>query len=268
MTDQDLSFPQSEAVKLEPYLTLRDGVVSDATLPFVTLTFATSLDSSLSLAPGTRTSLSGPQSKAMTHYLRSRHDAICVGVGTAIADDPGLNCRLEGINITHQPRPIVLDPKLRWDFTRDSKVLQLVRAGCGLAPYIITANSAPLPNQKALLEEHGGKYIVLNHQSSHSQRFEWEDVLRAVKAEGLHSVMIEGGGQIINSLLEPQSNHFINSVILTIAPTWLGQGGVVVSPARRLEPGGQPVPAARLAETTWVPLGEDVVLCGRVTSHT
>ncbi|KAI4602899.1 2,5-diamino-6-(ribosylamino)-4(3H)-pyrimidinone 5'-phosphate reductase [Pestalotiopsis sp. 9143b] len=265
MSERTLKFPQGEADKLEPYL--RPTAAASAPVsgtPFVTLTFATSLDSALSLAPGTRTALSGPQSKAMTHYLRSRHDAICVGVGTAIADDPGLNCRLEDLDISRQPRPVVIDPRLRWSFTRESKVLQLVRAGEGLAPFIFTSDRSPPKAQQALLEEHGGKYIFLDHGAAGHQRFQWSDILRAVAAEGLQSIMIEGGGQIINSLLEAGSSHLVNSVILTIAPTWLGQGGVVVSPPRRLDSHGTPVPAARLADTAWLPLGEDVVLCGRL----
>jgi 2,5-diamino-6-(ribosylamino)-4(3H)-pyrimidinone 5'-phosphate reductase len=204
----------------------------------------------------------------MTHYLRSRHDAICIGVGTAIADDPGLNCRLQGVETDQQPRPIVIDPRLRWQIKRESKVLQLVRAGRGLAPFIITSDCTPRQSQKDLLEEHGGKYIFLGNGSLSGQRFRWSNILHAVSAEGLRSIMIEGGGDIINSLLEPESNQLIDSVILTIAPTWLGQGGVVVSPPRRLGSHDEPIPAARLADTTWMPLGEDVVLCGRVASQT
>lgn len=62
-------------------------------LPFVTLTYATSLDSRISAAPGVQTIISHPETKTMTHYLRYHHDAILVGVGTILADDPGLNCR-------------------------------------------------------------------------------------------------------------------------------------------------------------------------------
>ncbi|KAI0132527.1 riboflavin-specific deaminase domain-containing protein [Xylariales sp. AK1849] len=262
MSEQNLTVPQSEADRLEPHLPPMEAL--EAAFPFVTLTFATSLDSSLSLAPGTRTALSGPQSKAMTHYLRSRHDAICVGVGTAVADDPGLNCRLQGIDAARQPRPVVIDPMLRWQFTQESKVFQLVRAGQGLAPYIVTANETAPASQKALLEEHGGKYIVLRSITPARQRFQWGDILRAVRVEGIRTIMIEGGGEVINSLLEPESEAYISSVILTIAPTWLGRGGVVVSPARRSDTRGQPIPAARLADVSWIPLGEDVVLCGKL----
>lgn len=65
--------------------------------PHVTLTYAQSLDGAIAAAPGTQTALSGAESKAMTHYLRSQHDGILVGVGTVLADNPSLNCRLEGV---------------------------------------------------------------------------------------------------------------------------------------------------------------------------
>jgi 2,5-diamino-6-(ribosylamino)-4(3H)-pyrimidinone 5'-phosphate reductase len=236
----------------------------------------------------------------MTHYLRSRHDAICVGVGTAIADDPGLNCRLAAASApdhpehgcesdvgaspsmasdggdgssgrgsaltTHQPRPIVIDPHLRWGFTAESKVLRLAREGNGLAPYIVTLEKEPLTHQRRILEGVGGKFIILEaehvrKEARARQRFDWHVILAAVRREGLRSIMVEGGGEVINSLLGEDAG-LVDSVIVTIAPTWLGQGGVTVSPPRT---GGADRPVARLTDTMWMPLGEDVVLCGRIS---
>ncbi|KAI0100603.1 dihydrofolate reductase-like domain-containing protein [Nemania sp. FL0031] len=278
MAETPLYFPEVSRQRLEPHLppTHTDPSPSSPTLPFVTLTFATSLDSALALGPGIRTALSGPQSKAMTHYLRTRHDAICVGVGTAVADDPGLNSRLAtttntaatvshrsgeatGVGGAHQPRPIIIDPRLRWDFTAQSKVMRLARQGNGLAPYILTLEEEPPAHKKKILEEAGGKFIVL--RAGHSgDRFDWRAILSAVRQEGLRSIMIEGGGDIINSLLSENAS-LVDSVIVTIAPIWLGKGGVTVSPVRTL---GADRPVARLSNTTWIPLGDDVVLCGRI----
>lgn len=273
MSKDVLVFPASERPFLEPYLPPhKPDINKNASLPFVTLTFATSLDSSLSIAPGVRTVLSGPQSKAMTHYLRSRHDAILIGVGTAVADNPGLNCRIEGVggygggeNLHGQPRPVVVDPTARWDFTEEAQILQLVRNGCGRAPYVLTRNPSPPTKQKQILEEHGGKFITLDTTTT-GHDFDWNAVLETLKKEGLDSVMIEGGSGVINTLLEPLSQALVDSVIITIAPTWLGQGGVVVSPKRRLDAQGNAIPASRLANVKWHPFGEDVVLCGRIKS--
>ncbi|OJJ50252.1 hypothetical protein ASPZODRAFT_128882 [Penicilliopsis zonata CBS 506.65] len=280
-----LEFPASDRVFLEPHLPPLDSSATPATpsttTPFTTLTFATSLDSALALSPGTRTVLSGAQSKAMTHYLRSRHDGILIGVGTAVADDPGLNCRILGVSgyeselesesqslsqeLHGQPRPVVIDPNARWGFSEESKLFQLCREGKGRAPWIVvtqaTAQSIPFDKTR-LLERYGGRFITVSSSSSDS--LDWRAILETLKMNGLSSVMIEGGGQVINSLLEPPNLGLIDSVIVTIAPTWLGRGGVVVSPARRVDEGGNAIPAARLRDVVWYPLGEDVVLCGRI----
>ncbi|KAG5949561.1 hypothetical protein E4U60_003707 [Claviceps pazoutovae] len=272
MAQQKVIFPASSAAILEPHLPPPTAPSSPPARPFVTLTFATSLDSSLSLAPGIRTRLSGPGSKAMTHYLRSRHAAILIGVSTLLADNPGLNCRLEGT--TSQPRPIILDPHLRWTPEPSDQVLTLCRAGAGLAPFVLTGvrvDDIP-PQQVRLLHDHGGKYVHVpaasptGSGSGARPRFAWGDVLSALLAEGLLSVMVEGGAHVINSLLEPAHHALVDAVIVTIAPTWLGRGGVVVSPNRVHDAEGQPCAAARLSGVSWLPLGEDVVMCGRLQS--
>lgn len=280
---EELTFAASSAAMLEPHLPPPTAATPPSRI-FVTLTFATSLDSSLSLAPGVRTRLSGPESKAMTHFLRSRHSAILIGVSTMLADDPGLNCRIAGVQ--SQPRPVIIDPHLRWTPSQTDKVLQTCRAGLGLAPYVITAvQEGDIPRgNKDTLEEHGGKYIHVQPttgKASHADgaatpegnaaadvrraRFAWQHILSALHSQGLPSVMVEGGGQIINSLLDPCYHSLVDSVIVTIAPTWLGKGGVVVSPDRVYdEATASPAAAARLTDVSWHPFGQDVVMCGRL----
>ncbi|KAJ5165822.1 hypothetical protein N7492_006118 [Penicillium capsulatum] len=272
-TRDALEFPESDRVFLEPHLPPQDGTTPRVDRPFTTLTFATSLDSSLALSPGARTVLSGPQSKAMTHYLRSRHDGILIGVGTALADDPGLNCRIAGVGgygaegLDGQPHPIVIDPSCRWNFSEESKLFQLCGQGRGRAPWIVTALQNPPAERIALLEKYGGRVISLKMTTIDGHhRIDWDDLLRTLFANGLRSVMVEGGGQVINSLLAPASTSLIDSVIVTIAPTWLGQGGVVVSPPRRFDGDGNAMSAARLRNVKWYPFGEDVVLCGQMQS--
>jgi 2,5-diamino-6-(ribosylamino)-4(3H)-pyrimidinone 5'-phosphate reductase len=75
--------------------------------------------------------------------------------------------------------------------------------------------------------------------------------------------MIEGDTAVINSLLQLCYSSVISSVLVTIAPTWLGTGEVVVSPPRGFDDGGKPMAAARIDQVEWHPLGEDVVLCER-----
>ena len=259
MSRDALKYPPSSRDFLTPYLP--PPRTSDHTKPHLTLTFATSLDSSLSLAPGTQTALSGPQSKAMTHYLRSRHDVILIGVGTAVADNPSLNCRFDGVGgyggegLQGQPRPVVVDPEGRWD-VRGTKVLELAAMGRGKAPWVVTARE-PAREVVEALQSLGGGFIVLERGADGG--IGWEDIVRALGERGIESVMVEGGGQVINTLLSAQNSHLVDSVIVTIAPTWLGSGGVVVSPERS---DGPVCPVARLNTTTWHQLGDDVVLGG------
>jgi riboflavin-specific deaminase-like protein len=79
--------------------------------PFVTLSYAQSLDGSIADRPGRPLALSGEASMALTHSLRASHEAILVGIGTVLADNPSLNVRLvAGKN----PQPIVVDSRLRF----------------------------------------------------------------------------------------------------------------------------------------------------------
>ena len=82
--------------------------------PRVTLTYAQSLDGSITARSGAPLSLSGAESLHYTHQLRAAHDAILVGIGTVLSDDPRLDVRL----VTGpSPRPIVLDSELRCPVT-------------------------------------------------------------------------------------------------------------------------------------------------------
>ena len=265
-----LRYPETQRGSLEPYLPTQVTTLSEGGFPHVTLSYATSMDSSLTLAPGMQTHLSGLESKAMTHYLRSKHDAIIVGVGTATADDPALNCRLEGaggyggLGWQGHPRPVIIDPGARWMITSQSKIIQTVMQGKGRAPWVIIAPGFAMdPMRLEMLKYYGGKYLGLT-QFDNRYRLRWEAILKALAAEGIKSVMIEGGGMVINDLLQPENAGFISSVIVTVAPTYLGRGGVGVSPAPRHDQTGRPVPLMRFRDVRWLPMGEDCIMCGKM----
>lgn len=138
--------------------------------------------------------------------------------------------------------------------------MQLASEGKGLAPWVVVAPERydACSEKRTVLESVGGKVVQLPVDETGA--FEWRDVLEMLGREGIVSVMVEGGGKVINSLLAKGNIGLVDSVIVTIAPTWLGTGGVVVSPERE----DQGVAAARLRDVRWCPLGEDVVLCGRI----
>lgn len=229
------------------------GSSKRSSLPFVTLTYACSLDGMIALAPGVRTALSGPETKSMTHYLRLKHDAILVGAGTAVADAPSLNCRYPGAGLDEQPRPVIVDPRGRWEVA-GSAVGKLADEGVGKEPWVISLGGEKAEGVRRLVV--GGSTV-----EGEGESMDWEQVLRELKAEGINSIMIEGGATVINALLAKPG--LVDSVIVTIAPTWLGQGGLAACPAAA-EVDGQRVNAARLSDTAWRQFGADAVLCGRL----
>lgn len=262
-----LPFPQFALDFLEPYLPKKDD---KREFPHVTLSYASSMDSKISLLPGMQTVLSGPEAKLMTHYLRSRHDAILIGVGTVLADNPGLNCRLQGaggfggLGRMWQPRPVVIDPMGRWPVHPDCRMLQTTVDGKGKAPWVVVSPGAQIHPQKLMmLKGYGGDFlrIMEYHQN---WRLRWEPILRALASEGIKSVMIEGGGRVLSELLNPEYTEFVDSIIVTIAPTYLGSGGVGVSPDSKRDAQGKPNAALNPRDVKWVPMGQNVIMCGKI----
>lgn len=266
-----LSYPQHARDFLEPYVP-DSKLASVRTRPHITLTWASSLDGRISQVPGVPTAISGPETKAMTHYLRSRHDAILVGVQTAIADDPALNCRLAnpggygGLAWEHQPRPIIIDPHARLHIRPDMKVLKTAAEGRGKGPWVVVAPGAMLhPLAVSTLKAHGGEYLMINDYNPHAGGLNWEGIFNVLFREGIKSVMVEGGGIVLSELLKMHRSHIIDSVVLTIAPAFFGKAGVMVSPDPTFDPTGRPI-ATRLRNVRWQPMGDaDVVLCGHIT---
>jgi 2,5-diamino-6-(ribosylamino)-4(3H)-pyrimidinone 5'-phosphate reductase len=142
----------------------------------------------------------------------------------------------------------------------------LAKEGKGKAPWLITRDAQFDEGKKTTLESVGGKIISLSSTSAAPSTsvssMPWPEILDALRSHGIKNIMVEGGGFVINDLLSPENFKLVDSVIVTIAPTWLGKGGVQVCPDGRQEDGVR-LPVSRLGGVKWVPLGEDVVLCGR-----
>lgn len=223
--------------------------------PFVTLAYAQSLDGSITIARGQRTTLSGPEAMRFTHALRATHDAILVGIGTVLADDPELGVRL--VN-GPDPQPIVVDSRLR---TPDAAKL-LARPG--RSTWIATATPAARATAAegddrrariAHIEARGGRVVACPALPNG-----WVDLqalLARLGADGVSHVMVEGGARIIGSFLQAR---LVDYLMVTIAPQLLA-GLPAVTPGVR--PGG-PGLVASVARWLSVRLGDDLVLGGEV----
>jgi GTP cyclohydrolase II len=208
--------------------------------PFVTLSYAQSLDGSIADRPGRPLALSGPQAMALTHGLRASHQAILVGIGTVLADNPRLNVRLaEGPD----PQPVVVDSRLRFP-----PYANLLKAG--RSPLIAAKTGADAERRQAL-EAAGARVLMLPGQNGW---VDLADLLQHLGSLSINSLMVEGGAQIITSFL---ASRLVDQVVLTIAPLLVGGLRVVNHFGRSSR---QRFP--RLTHLSYQQLGDDLVLRG------
>jgi diaminohydroxyphosphoribosylaminopyrimidine deaminase/5-amino-6-(5-phosphoribosylamino)uracil reductase len=154
----------------------------------VTLKLATSLDGRIATGAGQSRWITGPEARAEVHRLRASHDAVLVGIETALADDPELTVRLGGFE-GRQPARVVLDSRQRLRCT--AKLAQTART----VPTYVVTTGAP----SAELTDCGVR--VLRVEAVGDGRPELEAALAALQAEGLARVLVEGGGQVAASFL-------------------------------------------------------------------
>ena len=228
------------------------------TRPFVTLTYAQALDGSIAGpqgAAGERLILSGRHSMSLTHALRASHQAILVGVGTVLSDDPQLTVRLVA---GRSPRRVVLDGRLETPL--DAKVLRRDPSSASLAAVIITLSTTLADGGGAAradaLRARGATVVGVDDDGA--GRVCWRGALGALGRLGISSVMVEGGASVIGSCLAAAVAH---RVIVTVAPR------VLINGLRPSVGGGRsgPVEQARDSSSSMrrvrtFSLGDDVVV--------
>ena len=192
---------------IESWLAQAEAHRRETGKPLVSLCYAQSLDGSITARRGEPTALSGQESSRLTHQLRAAHDAILVGVGTVLADNPRLTVRLaQG----RQPQPVILDSHCRTSL--DARLLR----EHPLPAWIATTQAAPSERRLAL-ESARGRLLVLPAGSQ--GRVDLPALLDCLAEMGVNSLMVEGGANVITSFL---SQHLADQVVLTIAPVFLG----------------------------------------------
>ncbi len=159
--------------------------------PLVTLKTATTLDGRIATSTGESQWITGAEARRFGHMIRSTHDAILVGIGTALADDPMLTCRLSG-DSHQQPVRIVLDSSLK--LPHDSKLVESAKE----VPLWIFCLPGVNPGKQAILEDMGAR--VMPVQADGNGQVDVMVVLRKLGDEGITRLMVEGGGQTAASL--------------------------------------------------------------------
>jgi diaminohydroxyphosphoribosylaminopyrimidine deaminase/5-amino-6-(5-phosphoribosylamino)uracil reductase len=204
--------------------------------PAFTLKAAITLDGKIATVRGESKWITGEAARADAHRLRDTHDAVLVGVGTVLADDPWLTCRLRG---GRDPIRIVLDSELR---TPVGAHLLPRRKG----PRTIIATTARAPKARELaLARAGAEVWRLGARAG--GRLRLHELARRLGGEGLTSVLVEGGGEVHASFLDAR---YADELILYIAPkvvggparSWVGGKGLAsLASAHRFALVGEPV---------------------------
>ncbi|PSQ96038.1 MAG: GTP cyclohydrolase II [Bacteroidetes bacterium SW_9_63_38] len=219
----------------------------EAGTPFVTLTYAQSLDGSIASSSGTPLPISGEEALDFTHRLRALHDGILVGIGTVLADDPRLNARR---GQEDHPTPIVLDSSLR--FPADARLLH-----CDGPPPLIFTAPDPDPDRREELEAQGATVHELPCAPTGGVCL--DALLNALGNRGITSMMVEGGSQILTTFLREQRVH---RVIVTMAPMFVGGTSALGPVTETSDEGGDPGAFPRLTNMQKRWYGDDLILEG------
>ncbi len=182
--------------------------------PHITLKLATSLDGKIATKTGESKWITGKISRRYGHFLRMKHDAVLIGSGTALIDNPLLTCRITGINNIRRTR-IILDGQLRIGL--DSQLVQTAME----APVMIFINDTKKLNIKKidkLLEK--GISIIKSPYSSDGINLEY--VMTKLIKKGITRVLIESGGNLASSCLKA---NLIDEIFWFRAPFIIGNDG-------------------------------------------
>lgn len=153
--------------------------------PLVTLKLATTLDGKIATAGGESQWITQSEARARGHLLRAANDAIVVGIGTALADDPSLTCRLPGM-AHHSPVRVVLDGKAR--LPPESR---LVQSAGDVPVWVLTKRGAKADDLAAA----GVDVIALGKADDPAA------VLAVLASRGITRVLIEGGAAVATSFI-------------------------------------------------------------------
>ena len=216
---------------------------SGSSLPAVTVHYAQTIDGRIASRTGDARWVSGESSLRLAHELRATHDAVMVGIGTVLQDDPRLTVRLVS---GESPVRVVVDSTLRVPL--DANVLR----DRGSRTLIATTERASAA-QVRRVRESGAE--VLRVSARPNGEVDLRDLLRRLRAEGLESLLVEGGRGIITSVLR---ERLVDRLMVCIAPKVLGKGIEAVGDLNidRLRE------ALTFRSARFIPCGEDVIFDG------
>jgi len=180
-------------------------------IPLVTLKFAMSLDGKVATVGGDSQWITSDLGRARGHQLRAQHDAIMVGSGTVLADDPELTAR-NGDEGGRQPLRVVVDGRLRTP--SDAKVL---RSAGGAV--VVATTGDPDAGRRRALEQAGAEILVLPADEG---KVSLPALLQRLGEREITSLLVEGGPTLLGSFL---AQRLGNRIAAFVAPILLGGAG-------------------------------------------
>jgi diaminohydroxyphosphoribosylaminopyrimidine deaminase/5-amino-6-(5-phosphoribosylamino)uracil reductase len=178
--------------------------------PHLTLKLAVSSDGKVGLAGRRPAAITGEAVRAQVHLMRAMSDAILIGIGTALADDPALTCRLPGME-GRSPVRVVLDRNLRLP-----PASVLARTASAIPVWVVTTGAGPAAAERALRAQ--GVEVFRMNGALHLP-----SALKLIAARGITRLMVEGGPTVAAALLQAD---LIDEAVLFRAPAAIGPGGV------------------------------------------
>jgi diaminohydroxyphosphoribosylaminopyrimidine deaminase/5-amino-6-(5-phosphoribosylamino)uracil reductase len=219
-------------------------------MPYVSLKLALSLDGRIATRSGASKWVTGPEARAKVQELRAQHDAVAVGIGTALADDPRLTVRVPGLAEQGRcPTRVVFDTHLRLPL--HSRLAQTARE---VSTWVLTGEDAPEAQEQALVD---AGCTVLRVPNSAEGRVDVAAALRILAAQQIVSILVEGGAELAGSIL---ASRLADELHAFIAPILLGPRG---------RPGAvdwagpdTPSDAPRIIDPRWELCGRDAYVSG------
>jgi GTP cyclohydrolase II len=221
--------------------TLLGDVRRRADRPYVVLKYAQTLDGRIATSSGDAKWISGPGERRISHALRAACDAVAVGTGTVLADNPMLTVRMvPGAS----PIRVILDSTLR--LPTDAHVF-----GADASTIVLTTERSD-PDRRAGLRERGVTVAVVREAPD---GIDLPDGLARLQRLGIRSLLVEGGARVITSMLR---ERLADRVVVAVAPVLLGKGTEAVGDlGTRLVADG-----LRLANRTVHQAGPDLLIAG------
>lgn len=216
-------------------------------LPHVTLKIAMSLDGKTATRTGDARWITGEASRRRVHEMRNAVDAVLVGIGTILADDPDLTTRLPGAECRHPDR-VIIDSHLRIP----NKARVLAHRSRGRT--ILVAGPHAAAARVRELRDLGAEVIIVG---GGERRVLLKDVIERLAGMGITSVLIEGGSEIAASSL---AAGVVDKLVFFIAPLLIG--GREAPPVLGGRGAGLLDEATRLRDVRWTPVGEDLMVEG------